>query len=82
MKTLSETEACQLHEQCRQAFVIEMRVARDYAVEHAFIQTRFFLLRANAACAQGMVYAELIGIDPAGWVDRMQQLTSLWESVE
>lgn len=80
--SLPSQYVCEKHEECRQAFVRTTMLIRDHidgllTLENA----RYELMRANAAVAQGMVWAELIGVDPSGWLSRMAEVQTLWEQV-
>lgn len=65
------------HEECRQAFISSTMAVRDGCHD-----PRYALMRANAAVAQGLVWAELCGVDPAGWIDRMNEIQTLWDGVK
>jgi hypothetical protein len=82
MRALSETEACQQHEQWRQCFITAMNCAYSLAETGAHEHVRYELMRANASISAGMVYADLIGIDPTGWLDRMHEVERLWVKVQ
>ena len=69
------------HETCRQAFITEIGAARAFADAGQLAQARFHLLRANGAVAQGMVYADQLGIETAGWFSRMTEIMAMWERV-
>ncbi len=63
-----------MHETCRQSFVTEMGAARSHIAVGQLKQAAYHLMRANGAVAQGIVYAELLGVTDVGWIDRMMEI--------
>lgn len=78
---MTDREMCEKHEECRQAFISGLEEAHSHEKVGQNAHARFALLRANAAVAQGLVWAELIGIDPAGWFSRIGDIERSWERV-
>ena len=70
------------HEECRQAFITEIGAARSHRDVGQKSQARYHLLRANGAVAQGLVYADLLGVTDVGWIDRMMEIDRVWSEVE
>lgn len=75
----SELCAWNRHEECRQAFISETTAVRSHLDVGQKQHARYHLLRANAAVAQGLVWADICGITDAGWLDRAEEIMRLWE---
>jgi len=82
MKTYTQVEALTSHEDCRQHFIRGITECTSHLDVGQVRQAQFALLQANASVAQGMIWAEMLGIDPAGWYSRMLDISALWERCE
>ena len=80
--SVDQNHACEQHEQCRQHFISAQSAACQHLDVGQMSHARYELLRANASVAQGLVWAEIIGIDPAGWIARMEDIDRLWERAQ
>ena len=71
--------ACSKHEECRQGYITALRCAQAAFDAGEGPEAVWQLLRANAAIAQGMVWADVMGISESGWLSRMEDVTALHE---
>lgn len=78
MKTYTQAEALQYHEECRQHFISGAAEFRSHMQVGQKAHARRALLQCTASVAQGMIWAEMLGIDPAGWYSRELDISKMW----